>query len=79
MLINIQILIFKSGKLIIIGAKSEQDARKSADMSTADISKWINKKCKVDEFKVTNIVANADIGWKIDIAEFSGDSLAFKD
>ena len=42
-------------------------------------SKWINKKCKVDEFKVTNIVANADIGWKIDIAEFSGDSLAFKD
>lgn len=74
-----QILIFKSGKLIIIGAKSEADARTSADKSAKDISRLLEKKLKVESFNVTNIVANADIGMKIDIGQLAQNKLALKD
>lgn len=75
----IQILIFKSGKLIIIGAKSEVDARTSADKSAKDISRLLDKKLRVETFAVTNIVANADIGMKIDIGQLAQSRLALKD
>ncbi len=73
------ILIFKSGKLIIIGAKSETDAKMSAEKSAKDISRLLEKKLKVESFNITNIVANADIGWRLDVGALSQYKLAFKD
>lgn len=61
------ILVFKSGRMIIIGSESEDDARIAAKKSIKDIQKALNTKLKMIEFRVTNIVANADLGWKIDI------------
>lgn len=63
------ILIFKSGRMIIIGSESEQDAENAAKKSIKDIQKSLNIKLKMAEFRVTNIVANADLGWKIDIGK----------
>lgn len=47
-------------------------------MSAVDISKCLSQKYKVKEFRVTNIVADADIGCKIDIPGFCELSLCYK-
>lgn len=65
------ILVFKSGKMIIIGSESEKDAEKVARKTVRDISKALSIKAKLDGFKVTNIVANAEIGWPIDITKIA--------
>jgi transcription initiation factor TFIID TATA-box-binding protein len=39
----------------------------------------LEKKLKVESFNVTNIVANADIGMKIDIGQLAQSKLALKD
>lgn len=39
----------------------------------------LEKKLKVETFNITNIVANADIGWRLDIGALSQGKLAFKD
>ena len=61
------ILVFKSGRMIIIGSESESDAEKAARAAIKDVSKAVNQKLKMGQFNVTNIVANADLGCKIDI------------
>ncbi len=61
------ILVFKSGRMIIIGSESESDAENAARRSIKDISRAVSIKLKMGDFRVTNIVANADLGCKIDI------------
>ena len=56
------ILIFKSGRMIIIGSESEDDAQLAAQKISREIKKLTNKKIRLEGFKVTNIVANADLG-----------------
>lgn len=73
------ILIFKSGRMIIIGSESENDAEVAARKTVKEIQKLTNKKIKMKEFKITNIVANADLGYKIDIGKLSEDQVAQKD
>lgn len=73
------ILVFKSGKLIIIGAKTEAEAKISAEKAVKDISRATEKKVKVETFSVTNMVASGDVGMKIDIGTLAAEALAFKD
>ena len=73
------ILIFKSGRMIIIGSESETDAEVAAKKTLKEIQKLTNKKLKLKGFRVTNIVANADLGYKIDIGKLSEDQFAQKD
>lgn len=63
------ILVFKSGRMIIIGSESESDAEKAARAAIKDVSKAVNLKLKMADFKVTNIVANASLGYIIDIGK----------
>lgn len=63
------VLVFKSGRMIIIGSESEEDAEQAARRSIKDIQKSVNSKFKLVDFHVTNIVANADLGSKIDIGK----------
>lgn len=64
------ILVFKSGRMIIIGSESEADAEKAARAAIRDVAKALSLKLKMEgNFKVTNIVANADLGCKINIAK----------
>jgi transcription initiation factor TFIID TATA-box-binding protein len=53
------ILVFKSGKMIIIGSESEKDAYTVAKKIVKDIQKSLGIKAKLEGFRVTNIVANA--------------------
>ena len=55
--------------MIIIGSESQSDAEKAARAASKDVSKALNLKLKMADFKVTNIVANADLGCKIDIGK----------
>ena len=74
------ILIFKSGKMIIIGSESETEAELAAKKSVKDIKKLLtDQKLSMKDFRVTNIVANADLGWGIDIGRISEDALGIKD
>lgn len=63
------ILVFKSGRMIIIGSESEADAEQAARKSIKDIQKSLSLKLKMVDFRVTNIVANADLGCRIDIGK----------
>lgn len=66
--------------MIIIGSESEDDAFVAAQKISKEIRKLTNKKIKLDGFKVTNIVANADLGHQINLGKLSEqDSLAQKD
>lgn len=57
--------------MIIIGSQSEEDAEIAANKISKQIKKLTNKKLKLKDFKVTNIVANADLGHKINIGKLS--------
>jgi transcription initiation factor TFIID TATA-box-binding protein len=61
------IMVFKSGKIIVIGSESEKDAELAAKKLSKDIQKALNLKCKLSEFRITNLVANADFGYKLDL------------
>ena len=44
-----------------------------------DIQKALNAKCKLSEFRITNLVANADLGYHIDLHRLADDRSAIKD
>jgi TATA-box binding protein (TBP) (component of TFIID and TFIIIB) len=56
-------MIFNSGKLIVLGSESEKDAHLGAKKIAKDISKALSIKCKLIEFRVTNLVAYSDVGF----------------
>ena len=61
------ILVFKSGRMIIIGSESESDAEQAAKKSIKDVQKALSIRLKMMLFRITNIVANADLGFKINV------------
>lgn|GEM_PF-3579202 len=50
-----------------------------ARKTVRDISKALSIKAKISDFKVTNIVANAEIGWPIDILKIADEKEGLKD
>ena len=63
------VLCFKSGRMIVIGSESQTDAENSAKKAIKDISKALGIVTKMTKFRVTNIVANADVGFRIHIGK----------
>ena len=53
-------LIFKTGKMVITGAKSEIDSRTAAQHYANHIGK-VGFKTKLDEFKVQNMVGSCSV------------------
>jgi TATA-box binding protein (TBP) (component of TFIID and TFIIIB) len=53
--------------MIIIGSESEKDAELAAKKITRKIANNLSIKASCTDFRVTNIVANAEIGWPLDI------------
>ena len=72
------ILIFSSGKMIIIGSENEEDANTVARKISKEISKTLNIKISLKNFKITNIVANAFFGFKINLAKLAEDQIVQK-
>ena len=72
-------LIFQSGRMIIIGSESEWEAEVTAKKIAKDLSRILDKKITIIEFRITNLVANADLGYNLDISRISEDQVAQKD
>lgn len=61
-------LIFKNGKMVITGAKSEQDSREAAKQYTRAIKNATgDNSIQLKEFKVQNMVASAQVDYKIEL------------
>ena len=71
--------MFKSGKMIIIGSESEREAEIAAKKIIRKVASNLSIKASLSEFRVTNIVANAEIGWPIDIGKIAEENQCHKD
>ena len=58
-------LIFASGKMVVTGAKSEDDSR-LASRKYARIVQKLGFEAKFSEFKIQNIVGSCDVKFPID-------------
>ena len=58
-------LVFRSGKIVITGAKSEEMALAAGKKYGKMIRKIVNSKVEIGEFKIHNVVATADFGMEI--------------
>lgn len=59
-------LIFKTGKMVITGAKSEANSKEAAKHYAKDIKNVGNyNTVKLTEFKVQNMVGSCSVGFKI--------------
>ena len=59
-------LIFSSGRIVTLGAKTEEDSRKSS-RKFAKIIKSLNYQVFFKEFKIQNIVGSVDINFQISL------------
>mmetsp|Transcript_2621 Transcript_2621/g.8179 ORF Transcript_2621/g.8179 Transcript_2621/m.8179 type:complete len:240 (+) Transcript_2621:111-830(+) len=57
-------LVFSTGKMVVTGAKSEQQSRQGARKFAAIVKK-LGYAPKFSEFKIQNMVATADVGFPI--------------
>lgn len=63
-------LVFTSGKMLITGAKAEEDARLSARKLVRVLQK-LGFEAKFTEFTIVNMVANCDVGYRISLESLS--------
>jgi transcription initiation factor TFIID TATA-box-binding protein len=64
-------LVFRSGKIVVTGAKSEELAMCAAKRYAKMIRKIINRKVDIGDFKIHNVVATADFGMEIGLERLS--------
>lgn len=62
-------LIFKNGKMVITGAKSEMDSEHAAKLYTKAIKSVGNPSVKLSEFKIQNMVASCSVNFKIKLEQ----------
>ena len=58
-------LIFRSGKMVCTGAKSETDSHTAAKNYAKQLKKIGNPSVRLSEFTIQNIVGSHDVGFKI--------------
>jgi transcription initiation factor TFIID TATA-box-binding protein len=63
--------IFSSGKIMCVGAKSEEEAREAMMKIIKKVKKRIRINADKPEVKILNIVASADLGGSIDLEKAS--------
>jgi transcription initiation factor TFIID TATA-box-binding protein len=64
-------LIFKTGKMVITGAKSEQQSELAAHHYAKAIEKVQKQKIKITKFTVQNMVASCSVDHKINLESLS--------
>ncbi len=65
------IIIFSTGKIVSIGAKSEKNAKESILSTISEITRIEGEKIRVGKIKIENVVAVSDIGYEIDVKNFA--------
>jgi TATA-box binding protein (TBP) (component of TFIID and TFIIIB) len=59
--------VFPNGKVIGMGSKKKEDAEQGFKRLINFIGKALNMRVHMIEFKITNIVANAHLGYKVNL------------
>lgn len=72
-------MIFKSGKIVIIGCESENESELLAHKITKDINRCLNIRLSVDSYRITNIVASGHLPAGLDLGRIADDCLGVKD
>ena len=67
------VLIFESGKIVCLGTKNQYDC-KLACKKFAKIIKKLNYPAQFTSFKIHNIVASCDVGFKIKLLSLKYDN-----
>jgi transcription initiation factor TFIID TATA-box-binding protein len=57
-------LIFKSGKMVVLGAKNEIASKQAAKKFTKILQKF-GYQVKFKDFRIVNIVSTGDLGFKV--------------
>jgi len=65
------ILIFKTGKMVCTGAKSEKEAIRAVRKVARELRKGGIKASSMPEIQITNVVATANLGGYIDLDELA--------
>ena len=58
-------LVFQTGKIVVIGAKSEEEANKGAEKMTKLIRR--TTKVQLEEFRIENMVASSSVTYRISL------------
>ena len=64
-------LVFRSGKIIVIGAQTESDSEILARKVIKDLGHVFGKKFLMKAFRITNIVASAKLEFPLDIGRLA--------
>ena len=67
---NTTSLIFKTGKIVIVGSKSPEEAKRGARHTARIIQKITTTRIFCSKFTIQNIVACDDLGFKPDLPNF---------
>ena len=71
-------LIFRSGKIVVTGAKSEELAETAAKHFSKILRKvFPSKHLQMEEFKVHNVVASCDFGFQISLESLGAEHNKF--
>ena len=67
-------LIFRSGKMVCTGAKSEKDSYTAAKNYAKSLRKIGNPSVKITDFTIQNIVGSHDVGFQIKLEKLHMES-----
>ena len=67
-------LIFRSGKMVCTGAKSEDESKTAAKRYAKQLKKIGNSDIRLSEFTIQNIVGSHDVGFKIKLESLHNES-----
>jgi transcription initiation factor TFIID TATA-box-binding protein len=64
---KITALVFHTGKMVIIGAKSEEESMNGAEKVAKLLRRAGAKQIKMEKFRLQNVVASAQVNYRIDL------------
>ena len=67
---SVTILIFKTGKIVIVGAKTQEDSEAGAQKTAKVITRIVKGNIFCSEFKIQNIVVSEKFNFKPDLEAF---------
>lgn len=64
------VLLFKTGKAVITGAKKRKTALDAAKLVIEQLHLWDHPEARLGKFRITNIVVSAKVNFKVDLNKF---------
>jgi TATA-box binding protein (TBP) (component of TFIID and TFIIIB) len=65
------ILLFKSGKFIVVGAGTPENCQIISRKLHKDIQKIFNTPTTIKSFRISNIIAHGNLGYRVNISKIA--------